>query len=128
MFYVEPRWIDKAWQDGAHKLTEALKRADGDITTEQLLDELRAGKKTLLGQSGGWAVVQVQSFHNRKVLHIDAIYAPGLTTPELFHDLKAFARYNGCDAIQGACQQASVRLWRRKFGFREAYTIMRYEL
>ena len=127
MFYVEPHHIDEAWQNGASALALALEKADGDITAEQLVQALKAGKKTLLGHNGGWAVVEVQMYPNKRVLHVDAIHAPGVTGADVFEELKAFAAHNGCAQIQGACQPSVARLWKRK-GFKESFTILRYTL
>jgi hypothetical protein len=128
MFYVPPERIDEAWSDGAHQLSIACEKADGDVTPAQLLEALKRGEKTLLGHAGAWAVVEIQVYPNRRVLHVDAIHAPGVATAEVFDELKAFARHNGCNAIQGACQPAVARLWKRKFGFKPTYEIVRFHL
>jgi hypothetical protein len=125
MFYVPQERADEAWCDGAHLLSKACERADGDITPESLLERIKSGNLTLLGHLGGWAAVQVQVYPTKKVLHVEAIHAPGVTSADVFGELRAFARHNGCAEIQGACTPAVARLWKRKFGFREAYTIMR---
>lgn len=127
MFHVPTTHVEEAWAEGAFRLGEACKRADGDITPEQLKAELLEGKKTLLGHDGGWMVVEVQNYPNRKILHIDAIYAPKVQKRAPFDELVALAKHNGCDAIQAACQPSSARLWRR-FGFRPTYQILRVEV
>ncbi len=128
MFYVPPDQAEQAWADGACKLAEACDRSDGDVTGAQLLAQIKSGAKTLLGHAGAWAAVEVQQYPNRRLLHVEAIHAPGLATADVFDELKAFARHNRCDAIQGACQPAVARLWARKFGFRPAFQIMRFDL
>jgi hypothetical protein len=127
MFYVPQNQVEQAWEDGAHLLGEACEKSDGDLTPESLLWKLLQGDLTLLGHEHGWAAVQVQEYPTKRVLHVEAIYAPGLTSPNVLEDLKAFARHNRCSAIQGACKPSLVRLWKRK-GFREAFTIMRFDL
>lgn len=128
MFYVRPEEIRDVWATGAHVLTQAVEKADGDMTPEALIQDLESGTKTLLGHEGGWVVVSVQVYPTKRVLHVDAIHAPGLSTPEVFSMLADFAKHNGCECIQGACQPAVARLWKRKFGFREAYIIVRKEI
>lgn len=128
MFYVEPENIRRAWKDGAHNLVKALEKSDGDMTEEGLINDLETGKKVLIGHEGAWAVVQTNVYHTKKVMHVDAIYAPNMTNEAVFAQLEAIAKHNGCAQIQGACQPSIARLWARKFGFREAYTIMRKDI
>lgn len=102
--------------------------SDGETDGPALLTAIKAGHVQLLGQPGQWLTVQVQDYGKRKVLHISAIYAPGMADAELVENLKNIARHNGCDCIQGACGPAVARLWRQKFGFEQAHIIMRLPL
>ncbi len=130
---VSPAHIDKAWKDGAHKLSEATKWAGDEITPDQLKMLLSRGERQLLALQDGdalvaWAAVQVQQLPNIRVLYVYAIYAPGSTGPEAFSQLSDLARAEGCSEIRGACSDAVARLWERKLKATKAYAIYRVPL
>lgn len=126
---VAPSHVDRAWRDGAHKLSEACKWALREITPDQLKLLLARGERTLYAlEDGGkmvaWAAVQVQQLPNIRVLHVYSIYAPGSTGPEAFGLLADLARSEGCSEIRGACTEAVARLWERKLKAERLYSIM----
>lgn len=131
LFICTPAEIDRAWADGADKLSLATKWAAREITPDQLKMMLARGERTLIGardEGGvkGWAATQVQQLPNLRTLYIYAIYAPGITSVEVFAKLKEYARSQGCSVIRGACSEAVGRIWSRKFSAKPLYTI--YEL
>lgn len=129
---VNPAFTDQAWRDGAVSLSEACKRSAGECDPGQLKMRISRGELGLLmatdGNNKAWAAVEISQTPNLRLLHVYAIYAPGLTFACVFDLLKDYARGNGCSAIQGACDEAIARLWVRRFRFKEAYRIMRYDL
>lgn len=133
LFICSPAEIDAAWRNGAHKLSEACKRASREITPDQLKMLLARGERTLIGcregvEVKGWAAIQVQQLPNIRVLHIYSIYAPGCTSVEMFARLKDYARANGCSAIRGAADDAVARLWERRFNAQKLYHIMEFDV
>lgn len=133
IFQVPVQFVDKAWRDGAHKLTEAAEKSGGEITGDQLRLILTRGERILLGlgdETGvsGWAAVSIQQLPNLRALYVYAIYAPGSTGPEAFSHLSRYALDNGCSCIRGACGEAVGRIWVRKFKAKPVYTIYHIEV
>ena len=132
LFLCNASEIDRAWADGASNLAEATKWASREITPDQLKMMLARGERTLIGARDsarikGWAAVQVQQLPNIRTLYIYAIWAPGITSPEMFSELKKYAKSQGCSVIRGACSEAVGRLWVRKFDAKPLYTIYEME-
>ncbi len=133
LFQCAPQDIDRAWADGASKLAEATKWASREITPDQLKMMLARGERTLIGARDaegikGWAAIQVQQLPNIRSLYIYAIYAPGITSPEVFEELRKYAKAHGCSVIRGACSEAVGRLWERKFQAKTVYAIYEIEV
>ncbi len=133
IFQVPVSHVEKAWNDGAHNLSEAVLKAGREITPDQLRLILTRGERILLGvgddtQISGWAAVQIQQLPNLRVCYIYAIWAPGSTGPEAFSLLKKYAVDNGCAVIRGACNDAVSRLWEMKFQAKKVYQIMEIDL
>ena len=131
LFTVRPDHIDRAWREGANKLSEALKLAAGECTSDQLKYRLAKGELTLLtirGAATAWIAVEFIQMPNLRVLHVYAIYAPGATATAAFELLADYARRGGASALQGACTEAVSKLWGRKFGFEEVYRLARKSL
>ena len=130
IFQVPVEFIAKAWRDGAHNLSEAVEKAQGEITTDQLRMILMRGERSLLGVSDGektvaWLVVGIQQLPNVRVLYVYSIYAPGGTYKAAFDMLAGYAKAAGCSEIRGACSDAVLKLWERKFKAEKLYSIMR---
>lgn len=105
----------------------------GHAQRDQLKMRLARGELTLLSMMQGdahvaWAAVQFIQYANRRVLHIDALYAPGTCNEETFTLVADYARAGGASSIQCAAADGPERLYRRKFGFEKAYTILRKKL
>lgn len=129
---VNPAFIDRAWKDGAHNLSEACKRANGEVTADQLKMRLARGELTLLCLMDevpkAWVVVTFEQHPNIRCLFVYAIWAPGSCFSGTLELLMQYAKDGGASRLRGACDEAVSRLWERKFGFKEAYRIMELEL
>lgn len=131
---VHPAFIDRAWKDGAHMLSEAVKWAASEVTPDQLKMLLSRGERTLLsavdrlGARVGWAAVQVQQLPNIRVLYIYSMWAPGVTSPDVWAQLADYARGQGCSSIRGACRPSMVRLLTQRFGAKALYTTCEIDL
>lgn len=119
LFQCRPDEIDRAWRDGADKLSEATKWAAREITTDQLKMLLARGERTLLGARNedgaivGWAAVQVQQLPNIRVLYLFALQGRGLCSAEGIAILREYAQANGCTSIRGAVRASMARLLTR---------------
>lgn len=115
IFIVPPKFIDRAWKDGAHNLSRACDRASREVTGEQMKLLLSRGERTLAGvtvegKTVGWSVFEIQQLPNIRVLYIFNLYAPHHSLD--FHQLmQRVARENGCSVIRGAVDDANARLW-----------------
>lgn len=129
---VDSRFIDRAWKDGAHNLSEAIKYSGGEITPDQLKMMLSRGERTLLAgivdNPVGWAVVGIDQFPNLRALHIYALYAPNRTYPAFWEQLKSFASENGCSQIRCSAKPAQARLYRMKWGFEPVYETLKVDI
>jgi hypothetical protein len=132
LFQCQPAEIDKAWREGAHKLSEACKWASREITPDQLKMLLARGERVLIGmredgEVKGWAAVQVQQLPNIRILYLYSLQGAGVCSEEGFVLLKQYAEANGCSAIRGAVRASVMRL-ARKFGATELYTTCEFAL
>lgn len=133
LFVVAPAQIDMAWRDGAHHLSEAAEKSAGEVTTDQLKLMLARGERRLLGlrdlahperPPAAWVAVQAMQYPNMRALYVYAIWAPGATCGECMRLLREYALAEGCLKIRGACGDAVMRLWERRFGARKVYSIV----
>lgn len=128
MFVVSPQHIDRAWRDGAHRLSEATERTE-DCTASQLKYRLATGELTLLKiEPDSWYVVDFLQLANMRVLHIHAMYARGNTTDRAMELLSEYAKAGGASSIQCAAYGGAARIFERRFGFNEVYKVMRKPL
>lgn len=121
--------IDRAWRDGAHKLSEACDTSGGEITGDQLKLILSRGERTLVvmrrvGEIVGWGAVMVDQRPNVRALHVSAMYAPGGEFEEFFGELKKYAAMNGCSVVRCAAGPVQARLYRMKCGFKPVYEVL----
>lgn len=121
--------IDRAWRDGAHKLSEACDTSGGEITGDQLKMILSRGERTLLamrrdGAFVGWGVLRLDQLPNARVLMVTDMYAPGAEFGAFFDELKGFAAMNGCSRIRCAAGPARARLYQMKCDFKPVYQVL----
>lgn len=127
---IDPKFIDFAWKDGAHKLSEACDTSSGEITGDQLKMLLARGDRTLVrmdddGKTVGWGVLRVDNLPNVRALHVCEMYAPGGGFERFMDECKKFAAHNGCSEVRCSAKDVQARLYRMKCGFEPIYTTMR---
>ena len=132
LFECSPAEIDRAWRDGAHRLSEACKWAAREVTPDQLKMLLSRGERTLIGvrdESGikGWSAIQVQQLPNIRVLHVFAMAGKGICNTETLRLLNQYAASHGCSSLRMACRPAMVRLL-SKLGASPVYQILDMEV
>lgn len=128
LFFIHPKHIDAAWRDGAHLLSGACKKAEREITPDQLKFMLSRGERTLIagrveGQTVAWVVVDFIQLPNTRALYIYQLHAPKNAGDELMSALKTVAQAEGCSSIRGACDEVGERLWRGRFGAKRLYAV-----
>ena len=127
LFVCAPHEIDRAWAEGAHKLSEACKWAGREITPDQLKMLLSRGERTLIGlrdqgKINAWFAVQVSQLPNIRILYVYALQGAGACCAEGHRLLSQFAQANGCSTIRGAVRPSMMRLLRQRFGADALYT------
>lgn len=128
---VPPSHVDKAWKDGAHKLSEACQ--SGEVTPDQLKLLLARGERVLLAivdgeDPVGWVVARVDQYPNVRVMHVCELYAPGAMFDECYEQFVAYARDNGCSEIRCAAKPAQARFYGIRFGFEPLYQVLRVSI
>lgn len=129
---VDPRFIDKAWADGASCLSEACETSGGEIEGAQLKMILSRGERTLIrmddeGKAVGWGVVRIDQLPNMRVLMITDLVAHNAGFERFFEQIKQFASDFGCSRVRCAAGEAQARLYRMKCGFKPVYQILETE-
>jgi hypothetical protein len=144
---VDPRFVDSAWREGAHKLSEACATSGGEITGDQLKLLLSRNERILLRmeegivgevrplpdgsfsnyetRTVGWGVVRIDQLPNVRVLHACEMYAPGIGFERFFGALKELAINAGCSEVRCSAAPAQARLYQMKCGFEPIYTTLR---
>jgi hypothetical protein len=128
LFFIAPKFVDRAWSDGAHLLSEACKKAEREITPDQLKQLLSRGERTLVcgrenGETVAWVVIDFVQMPNTRALYIYQLHAPGHAGDALMGELKKVAEAEGCSSIRGACDEVGERLWRGRFGAKRLYAV-----
>ena len=129
---VDPRFVDKAWKDGASCLAEACATVD-EITGDQLKMILSRGERTLValmdnGKPVGWGCWRVDPLPNVRVLHVTDLVCHNSKFESFFGELKNVAEYLGCSEIRCSCGPAQARLYRMKLGMEPVYTTLRVKV
>lgn len=127
---IEPRFIDRAWKDGAACLSEACETSGGEITGDQLKMILSRGDRTLVAlrdedKTVGWGAWRVDQLPNMRVLHITDLVAHNAHFEAFFFALKQAAELMGCSEIRCCAQPAQARLYKMKLGMEPVYETLR---
>lgn len=129
---INQNFIDKAWKDGAHCLSEACDTSGGEITGDQLKMILSRGERTLLRmeaewQTVGWGVVRIDQLPNMRVLFITDLVAHNGGFERFFQSIKDMAASLGCSRVRCAAKPAQERLYRMRCGWKPVYSILEVE-
>ena len=127
---IEPRFIDRAWKDGASCLAEACETSGGEITGDQLKMILSRGERTLVAlrdedKTVGWGCWRIDQLPNVRILHVTDLVAHNAHFEAFFFALKQAAELMGCSEIRCSCKPAQARLYRMKLGMEDVYTTLR---
>lgn len=126
---VNPRYVCQIWPDIKDMLANALSYSGGEYNIDQLKSMLSSGSKILLvadnnGEIKGAAAVSLDLWPNDHTCFIMAIGGRMITSADMFNQLQAWAKAQGCTKIQGAARESVERLWRQKFKFVERCRIV----
>lgn len=130
--HVPLEWVNRVWGAAEPFLDNALEWSNGEYTVEHAQALVTTGQWMLLvatedGKIHGAATI---TFFNRptdRVAFITAIGGAGISSPDMFEQLKGFALSQGATALEGAARDSVARLWRR-YGFAEKYKIVGVKL
>jgi hypothetical protein len=130
---VPKEFIDKAWKDGAHQLSEACDVSGGEITGDQLKMILSQGGRMLVAmkeenETVGWGVVRVDQLPNVRALHICELFAPDIHFERFFAECCTMATAFGCSEVRCSADKVKSRLYQMKCGFQPIYTTLRVKL
>ena len=133
LLYVDAKFIDMAWRDGACKLSEACDESGGEITGDQLKMILARGERTLVQMRVddavvGWGVFRIDQLPNLRVLFITDLYAPGGHFEQFFAAIKDVALSAGCSRVRCAAKPVQARLYAIKCQFQPVYSILEVTL
>lgn len=128
---INQNFIDKAWKDGAHCLSEACDTSGGEITGDQLKMILSRGERTLIRMDDdgtvGWGVVRIDQLPNMRVLFITDLVAHNGGFERFFQSIKDMAASLGCSRVRCAAKPAQERLYRMRCGWKPVYSILEVE-
>lgn len=130
---IEPRFVDRAWNDGAYCLAEACETSGGEIEGPQLKMILSRGERTLVAlrdddKTVGWGAWRIDQLPNIRVLHCTDLVAHNAHFEAFFLALKQAAEMMGCSEIRCSCGPAQARLYRMKLGMEPVYETLRVKL
>src|SRR5512139_831764 len=130
---IDPRFVDRAWSDGAACLSRACDTSGGEITGDQLKMLLARGERNLVamvdeGKPTGWAVFRVDQLPNMRVFFITDLVAPHANFPAYFEQVKEMAAGYGCSRVRCAAKPAQARLYRMTLGFTPVYETLEVTL
>ena len=126
---VQTNFVPRLWPEVEQFFVSALEHSGGEYTAEQLKVYLATGQQIMLvaddeGKIKGAASVQLIRYPNDLVCFITAIGGRLITSQDMFQQLTAWAKGQGCTKIQGAARESIERLWRQRFNFSERYRIV----
>lgn len=130
---IEPRFLDKAWREGAACLSRACDASGGEITGDQLKMILSRGERSLVamvedGKPVGWAVFRVDQLPNFRSFHITDLAAPNAHFEAFMGEVRKMAESFGCSRVRCCAKPAQARLYRMKLGFIPVYETMELEV
>ena len=125
LIHIPANFIDQAWADGAHALSEACDMSGGEITGSQLKMILARGERILIKMDGGdcvgWGVVRIDQLPNFRVLHVCEMTAKNMHYERFFAALEDMARGLGCSRIRCSCKERIARLHKIRLGLTSVY-------
>lgn len=125
---VPIEWVNRVWPAVEGYIASALEWSNGEYSVEHARALVTTGQWLLLIATEGAEVqgAATLSMFNRptdRVAFITAIGGPGVTSDDMFEQLKVVAASQGATCVEGAAREAIARLWRR-YGFEEKYRIV----
>lgn len=128
--YIDPRYLDAVWPKVEGLLSDAIKKANGEVTIEQLrLLVLRGDSHLVVWHENDEVVsagtVEFINYPNYRVAYCS--FLSGKYTEESFEALKAWCRDLGATKIQCWGDDAVARLYAR-YGMEKKYNLLRLDL
>jgi hypothetical protein len=82
------------------RMTRALKAGGDTHTLEDLLDEIKAGKKQSFVKGNTWAITQVLDFPRKRVLELFMVVGEAKDLPELQTEIVEYGKHIGADFVR----------------------------
>lgn len=128
---VHPAFVKKLWPKVGPILDRAVKRANGNLYLEDLLNDILAERAVLWvvfygKEVEGAFTTQVSTYHRRKVCAVPFVAGKNLREwIESYELIKDWARARGCDAVEGYARKGWFRALRQ---MKPIYTVTREDL
>lgn len=124
---VNPNYVCQVWPDVFDYLASGLPD-DSEYSLDQLQLMLVRGEQALLVAEDdgihGAASVSIINHPKQRIAFISSIGGHGISTPEMFGQLKAWAKGQGCTKIRGCVSERLEQFWRKKLGFETRYRVI----
>lgn len=132
--YVSLAELEHYWPLCETFIELGLRPARGEANTKHVLLGLQAGHVQLIAAEDAAGhvhcamAVQFQPMPNYTVAHVYSIGGRGvIDNAHHWAAVKDWMKSKGASKVQGVCQPAQARLW-RKLGFEPAYQVVRQDL
>ncbi len=126
--------LDAVWPHCVSFIEAGLALGEGEIDISQVRQLIVQGNAELVVGFDknqllrGAMVIQFVNFANFRVANVLSIGGSSIVASQVhWEQLKAWLKLSGASKVQGFCQPAQVRLWRR-IGFTQRYAVIRTEL
>jgi hypothetical protein len=126
--------LDAIWPTCSHFLAAGLAMGEGEMDLSQLRQSIVLGNVELLvgldtqSEVVGAMALQFINFANFRVANVLTIGGTSIVASKLhWEQVKQWLKQRGASKVQGFCQPAQARLWRR-MGFTQSYAVVRSEL
>lgn len=126
--------LDAIWPKCTQFIEAGLALSEGEINLSQIRQSIVLGNFELLacldfnGSVVGALVIQFINFANFRVANVLSIGGTRIVESEShWVEIKRWLKQRGASKVQGFCQPAQARLWRR-MGFTQRYAVVRAEL
>lgn len=132
--HIKADKLDALWPQCSGFIQAGLAMGEGEIDLSQVRQSIVLGNAELVvGFSQdhtvlGAMVIQFVNFANFRVANVLSIGGSSIVASKAhWEQVKAWLKQSGASKVQGFCQPAQARLWRR-MGFTQRYAVVRTEL
>lgn len=131
---VPEKYIHKVWPEVEPYIAAAIEHAHGEDSLDQVKTHVAMGGLQLIvfvddnNEIKGAGTVRYFNRSNDRVAYCTTLGGKLITDPEGCKGFLDIVRNEGATALEGAGRPSIVRLWRKKLGAREKYSIVEVPL